>query len=165
MILLDVPPLGTVRHYFDTWNEDGTLLETHHTRRRNMREQQGRESEPTAIMIDSQTVKTTEAGGEHGFNGGKQVNGRKRYGTVDTEGNLLVVHVHAANIQDRDGADQVLVDPHEQCQSVTYGWADQAYAGDHVEWAAALFGIILSIVKHLTKSALPSSRGGGSWNA
>ncbi len=81
---------------------------------------------------------------------GKQVNGRKRHLMVDTEGNLLVGQVHAANIQDRDGAEQVLAETHDLCPSVTYGWADHAYAGDLVEWAATLLGIILSIVKRPT---------------
>lgn len=93
---------------------------------------------------------STEAGGERGFDGGKQVNGRKRHLTVDTEGNLLVVHVHAANIQDRDGAEQVLAETHELCPTVTYGWADQGYAGDLVEWASLLLRITLCLVKRPT---------------
>jgi putative transposase len=146
MIPLDFPPSGTVRYYFDKWNQDGTLLEIHDTLRRKIREQQGPNPEPTACIIDSQTVKTTEAGGERGFDGGKQVNGRKRHLTVDTEGNLLVVRVHSANIQDRDGAEQVLSETHDLYPSVRYGWADQGYAGDLVDWAASLLGIMLAIV-------------------
>lgn len=98
--------------------------------RRKVREQQDRNPEPTACIIDSQIVKTTEAGGERGFDGGKQVNGRKRHLTVDTEGNLLVVRVQPANIQDRDGAEQILTETHDLCPNITYGWADQGYAGD-----------------------------------
>jgi transposase len=63
------------------------------------------------------------------------------------KGNLLVVLVHAANIQDRDGAEQVLTETHDLCPTVTYGWADQGYAGELVEWAATLLGITLAIVK------------------
>src|SRR5690349_14045753 len=98
MIPVDFPPSGTVRYYFDTWNDDGTLLEIHDHLRRRVREQQGREAVPTAIVIDSQSVKTSEAGGERGFDGGKQLKGRKRQAVVDTEGNLLTAAVHAADI-------------------------------------------------------------------
>jgi putative transposase len=150
MIPTDFPPSGTVRYYFDKWNEDGTLLKIHDTLHRKVRAQQGRNPEPTACIIDSQTIKTTEAGGERGFDGGKQLNGRKRHLTVDTEGNLLVVQVHAANVQDRNGAEQVLAETHDLCPSVTYGWADQGYAGELVEWAAALLGITLAIVTRPT---------------
>jgi putative transposase len=110
LIPLDFPPSGTVRYYFDKWNDDGTMLEIHDCLRRAVRMQQGRESEPTAIVIDSQSVKTAEAGGERGFDCGKHVDGRKRQLVVDTEGNLLTVVVHAANIQDRDGV-QPAYDP------------------------------------------------------
>lgn len=66
-------------------------------------------------MIDSQSVKTAEAGGERGFDEGKQVDGRKRQMVVDTEGNLLTVTVHAADIQDRDDVQGALVETQELC--------------------------------------------------
>src|SRR6266508_2941414 len=136
LIPLDFPPSGTVRYYFDKWNDDGTMLEIHDCLRRAVRQQQGREPEPTAVVIDSQSVKTAEAGGERGFDGGKQVDGRKRQLVVDTEGNLLTVTVHAADIQDRDGVQPALIETHELCPSVTYVWADQSYRGDLIEWAS-----------------------------
>jgi putative transposase len=150
LIPLDFPASGTVRYYFDKWNNDGTMLEIHDCLRRAVRVQQGRESEPTAIVIDSQSVKTAEAGGERGFDGGKLVDGRKRQLVVDTEGNLLTVVVHAANIQDRDGVQPALNETQELCPSVTKAWADQSYRGDLIEWAAKVLGITIEIV---TRSA------------
>jgi putative transposase len=146
LIPLDFPPSGTVRYYFDKWNDDGTMLEIHDCLRRAVRVLQGREPEPTAVVIDSQSVKTAEAGGDRGFDGGKQVDGRKRQMVVDTEGNLLTVLVHAANIQDRDGVQPALSETQELCPSVTYAWADQSYRGDLVDWAAKVLGITIEIV-------------------
>lgn len=111
-----------------------------------MRILQGREPEPSAIIIDSQSVKTAEAGGDRGFDAGKQVDGRKRQMVVDTEGNLLTVTVHAADIQDRDGVQGALVETQELCPSVTYAWADQSYRGDLLEWSAQVLGITIEIV-------------------
>ena len=72
------------------------------------REREGREAQPTAGVIDSQTVKTTEAGGVRGYDAGKKINGRKRHTVVDTTGMLFGLVVHAADVQDRDGAPAVL---------------------------------------------------------
>ena len=146
LIPLDFPPSGTVRYYFDKWNDDGTMLEIHDCLRRAVRVLQGREPEPTAIVFDSQSVKTAEAGGERGFDGGKQVDGRKRQMVVDTEGNLLTVRIHAADIQDRDGVQDALVETQELCPNVSYAWADQSYRGDLLEWAAKVLGITIEIV-------------------
>lgn len=146
LIPLDFPPSGTVRYYFDKWNDDGTMLEIHDCLRRAVRVLQGREPEPSAIVFDSQSVKTAEAGGERGFDGGKQVDGRKRQMVVDTEGNLLTVTVHAADIQDRDGVQDALVETSELCPNVRYAWADQSYRGDLLEWAAKVLGITIEIV-------------------
>jgi len=146
LIPLDFPPSGTVRYYFDKWNDDGTMLEIHDCLRRAIRVLQGREPEPSAIVIDSRSVKTAEAGGERGFDGSKQVDGRKRQMVVDTEGNLLTVTVHTADIQDRDGVQRALVETQELSPSVTYAWADQSYRGDLLEWAAQTLGITIEIV-------------------
>ena len=145
-IPLDFPPSGTVRYYFDKWNKDGTLLEIHDCLRRAVRLAQGRTPEPTAIVLDSQSVKTAEAGGDRGFDGGKQVKGRKRQFVVDTQGNLLAVAVHAANINDGVGSEALVTETHDLCPDVTYAWADQGYRGDLAEWAGTQLGITIEIV-------------------
>ena len=101
----DVPRPGTVRYYFDKWTDDGTLVRINDLLRKKVRSAMERDPEPSIGVIDSQSVKTTEAGGNRGFDGGKRVNGRKRHVLVDTNGLLLRVLVHPADISDSEGAE------------------------------------------------------------
>ncbi|MEM7129848.1 MAG: IS5 family transposase [Chloroflexota bacterium] len=104
----DFPKWSSVYYHFRKWCKDGTWQTINETLRKEERIRRGRAAEPSGAIIDSQSVKTTEAGGERGFDGGKLINGRKRHAAVDTIGNLLEVVVNAANTDDRDGAKLVL---------------------------------------------------------
>jgi transposase len=103
----DLPPRSTLHDYLDRWDYDGTLERIHHTLYVQCREQAGREASPTVAIIDSQSVKSAEKGGRAidpaGYDAGKKIKGKKRHLLVDTEGLVLQVIVHAADIQDRDG--------------------------------------------------------------
>jgi putative transposase len=104
----DFPKWKTVYGIFRAWRIDGTWQRVHDRLRDMLRRREGRKTSPSAAVIDSQTVKTTEAGGPRGYDAGKKINGRKRHIVVDTLGLLLAVVVHPANVQDYDGAVLVL---------------------------------------------------------
>jgi putative transposase len=104
----DFPKWKTVYGIFRAWRIDGTWQRVHDALRDMLRRREGRKTSPSAAVIDSQSVKTTEVGGPRGYDAGKKVNGRKRHIVVDTLGLLLAVVVHPANIQDYDGAVLVL---------------------------------------------------------
>jgi putative transposase len=102
------PPWQTVYGYFRAFLEAGVWERLRHHLVVMLREREGREASPTAAILDTQSVKTTEQGGPRGYDAAKRVKGRKRHIAVDTQGLLLGVVVHAADIQDADGAGDLL---------------------------------------------------------
>ena len=102
----DLPPWSTVYRWFAAWRDACVFERINHALVMADRERIGREASPSAAIIDSQSVKTTEAGGPRGYDAGKKINGRKRHALVDTDGRALLIEPHPASIQDRDGGDR-----------------------------------------------------------
>jgi putative transposase len=134
----DLPRWSTIYRWFAKFRDEGRFERNNHALVMLDRERIGRQSSPTGAIIDSQSVKTTEAGGPRGYDAGKKINGRKRHALVDTDGRGLVLEMHPASIQDRDGGGPLLRASRRIFPFIQRVFADSGYAGEKIAKATLI---------------------------
>lgn len=146
---VDFPAWARVYAFFRRWRENGLISEFHDRLRDRVREREGRESQPTAGIIDAQSVKAAASvpAVSRGYDGRKHINGRKRHIVPDCLGLLLVVAVTAANVGDREAAVPLLQRLRRLHRDICLIWADGGYTGGLVDWCRQKLGFALEVVK------------------
>ena len=158
MLPKDLPPWQSVYAHFRRWANLGLFEQMHDRLRAMWREREHRAVEPTAAIIDAQSVKTSAQGGPKGFDAGKKVKGRKRHLVTDTLGLLLAVSITVASVQDREAAEPVVAVAKSKYPTLVKGWADGGYGGKTLDAIRDIHGLDIEVVRH------PGNRNVGRWH-